>query len=117
MMIEWAVNILAVSGAFFVFVAGLGVFRMPDIYLRIHAATKASSLGIGLLLIALILMNPTAPVIMKSVMMIFFVFLTAPVAAHMLGRAAYLHHTPGWAGTKKDELKDKYASDHSKLDS
>jgi multicomponent Na+:H+ antiporter subunit G len=117
MMIEWLINALALAGAFFVFVAGLGTWRLPDIYLRIHAATKASSLGVGLLLLGIILMEPTLGVIIKSVLMIFFVFLTAPVAAHMISRAAYLHHTPIWDRTKRDELKDKYAADHSRLDS
>lgn len=116
-MTEWIVGALAIIGAFFVFVAGLGVFRLPDIYLRMHAATKASSLGVGLMLVGLIFMEPTVPVIVKSVLMILFVFLTAPIAAHMLGRAAYLHNTKIWERTKVDEMKGKYAKDHSRLDS
>jgi len=117
MMIEWLVNFLALAGAFFVFVAGLGTWRLPDIYLRIHAATKASSLGMGLLLLGIIFMEPSIAVIIKSILMIFFIFLTAPVAAHMISRAAYLHHTPIWNRTRRDELKGKYAEDHSRLDS
>lgn len=117
MMTEWLISGLAIVGAFFVFVAGLGILRLPDIYLRMHAATKASSLGVGLLLVAILLMAPSWPVAIKAMLMIFFVFLTAPVAAHMIGRAAYLHKTAIWKKTRLDEMKNKYADDHSRLDS
>ncbi|MFV0338798.1 MAG: monovalent cation/H(+) antiporter subunit G [Chthoniobacterales bacterium] len=116
-MISWIINILALAGAFFIFVAGLGIFRLSDIFLRMHAATKASSLGLGLLLLALILVVPELGVAIKASLMILFIFLTSPIAAHMIGRAAYFHNTPMADNTKLDELKDKYADDHSKLDS
>ncbi|MFV0414946.1 MAG: monovalent cation/H(+) antiporter subunit G [Chthoniobacterales bacterium] len=116
-MTEWIINILALIGAFFIFVAGLGIFRLPDIFLRMHAATKASSLGLGLLLLALIFVVPEWGVAIKAGLMIFFVFLTSPIAAHMISRAAYFHNTPMADNTKLDELKGKYAKDHSKLDS
>ena len=54
-MIEWLIALLIVSGGFFSFAAGLGVLRLPDVLTRMHASTKAGTLGVGLILTALIL--------------------------------------------------------------
>ena len=82
-----AAGLLAIAGALFVLLAGLGVLRFPDIYARMHAATKASTLGISLvgLATALVLDDGRA----KLGIAVAFIFLTAPSAAHLVGRAAY----------------------------
>ncbi|TLD69158.1 Na+/H+ antiporter subunit G [Phragmitibacter flavus] len=116
-MIEIIASIIALLGALFALVAALGIIRLPDVYTRMHAASKASSFALGLLLLAVIVLHPTLGVIVKSVLSIFFIYLTVPVAAHLIGRAAYLHKVPLDAKTIKDELKGKYSADHQKLDS
>lgn len=110
-------TILAALGAFFVFVAGLGIWRFKDVYMRMHAATKAGSLGLGLLLAAVAVQDPTPTLLIKCAAIIAFIFLTAPIAAHMISRAAYIHKADLCPGTKADALKGKYSADHTELKS
>jgi len=81
--------ICMIAGAFFVAVAALGVLRMPDLYTRMHAATKAGTLGAGLLLVgaALLLRDPW--VTARAVLTVAFIVLTVPVASHLIARAAH----------------------------
>ncbi len=93
-------------GTFLMFLAGLGILRMPDVFTRMHASTKGASLGVAFLLIAASLHFQDLGIITKAILTIAFVFLTAPVAAHILGRAAYRRGTPLWEKTIIDEAKD-----------
>lgn len=79
---------LLLLGAFLTLVAALGLFRLPDLYTRMHAASKAGAAGSGLLLLAVALQSDEAAVWIKCLMAIAFLLLTAPVAAHMLAKAA-----------------------------
>jgi multicomponent Na+:H+ antiporter subunit G len=106
---------IACLGAFFVFVAGLGVWRFKDIYMRMHAATKAGSLGLGMLLLAVAVQDPSPTLVIKCLLIISFIFLTAPIAAHMISRAAYIHQSGLSDKTRFDELAGKYSGDHSDL--
>lgn len=105
-----AVAGLLVLGAFMMFLTGLGIYRMPDVFTRMHAATKASSLGVALLLLAAILVFRDPMVLTKSIVTILFIFLTAPVAAHLLGRAAYVRRTALWQHSVVDEARGKIAA-------
>lgn len=113
---DWVSAVLALLGGFFIFVAGLGVWRFKDIYMRMHAATKAGSLGLGFLLAAIAFQLPTPFVVIKSLLIIGFIFLTAPIAAHMISRASYLHDVPIWRKTRIDELKGKYSREKDTLE-
>jgi multicomponent Na+:H+ antiporter subunit G len=106
----YLVAALLVLGAFMMFLTGLGIYRMPDVFTRMHAATKASSLGVALLLLAAILVFRDPMVLTKSVVTILFIFLTAPVAAHLLGRAAYARRTALWEHSVVDEARGKIAA-------
>lgn len=86
-MITILTSILLLLGGFFGFVAALGVLRFPDFYSRIHAATKASTFGIGFSGIAAALALGSASAWLKMIAVIAFLFLTLPVAAHLLGRS------------------------------
>ena len=101
-------TILMIIGFFFIFIAGIGLLRMPDLYLRMSAATKASTLGLGLILLGAIAYFGELAVASRVVATIIFVFLTAPVSAHMIGRAAYSNGVPLWEETEIDELKGQY---------
>lgn len=112
---EWIAAILLVLGSLFMLLSALGTWRFPDIFTRMHAATKASSFGIGLMLAAGVVYFNDGWTIVQSVLIIVFIFLTAPVAAHMIGRAAYLLKIPLWEKTVIDELQDQYDLKTQKL--
>lgn len=85
-------------------VAALGVLRMPDLFMRMHAATKAGTLGAGLLLLAVALAFSQTGVTVRTLATIAFLLVTAPVAAHVIGRAAYrAERVPLWERTCMDE--------------
>lgn len=94
---------LLILGGFMMFLAGLGLFRMPDIFTRMHASTKGASLGVAILLLGAALAFQDLAVITKALVTITFIFLTAPVAAHLLGRAAYSRNVPLWKKSVIDE--------------
>ncbi len=94
---------LAVGTAFLV-IAGIGVLRLPDVYCRASAATKAATLGIGLILISAALHFGTLAVTTRVIATIAFVLLTSPISAHVICRAAYHTGVPFTEGTIMDEL-------------
>jgi multicomponent Na+:H+ antiporter subunit G len=98
--------VLLVVGASFMLLAGLGVLRLPDLFMRMQAATKASTLGVGCLLLGVALHFQDLTVATRAVLVIAFFFLTAPVSAHVIARAAYAVGVPLWEGTITDELRD-----------
>lgn len=94
-----------VSGTFFMFVAALGVLRMPDVLMRMHATTKASTLGVMFLIAAVSLHFQTAGVVARGFLIILFFLMTAPIAAQVIGRAAYLSGVTLWDQTVIDEYR------------
>ena len=103
-MIEILTAFFVVAGSLFAFIAGLGVLRLPDVLIRMHASTKAGTLGCGLVLVAVAVHFGEGGIVARAVAAIVFLMLTAPVAAHMIGRAAYRTGVPLWKGTVIDEL-------------
>jgi multicomponent Na+:H+ antiporter subunit G len=104
--------ILIVLGVFFVFLAGVGLLRMPDMFLRMSTATKASTLGLGLILMGTAVFFWELGITSRAIATSIFVLLTAPVSAHMIGRAAYSDGVPLWDKTKQDDLKEYYETNH-----
>lgn len=80
---------LVVLGALFGALAGLGVLRLPDLYTRMHAASKAGAVGAGLALLAVAVVGLDGSVALRAVLGILFLLLTTPISAHLLARAAY----------------------------
>jgi multicomponent Na+:H+ antiporter subunit G len=107
-MIEIISGIIILLGSFFILISAIGIIRMPDLFTRMSATTKASTLGVGLVLLGTALFWQDIGISSRSIIIIIFLFLTAPVAAHIIGRAAYFDKVPLWNKTKVDELKDKY---------
>ncbi|MCA9966866.1 MAG: monovalent cation/H(+) antiporter subunit G [Anaerolineales bacterium] len=95
-------------GVFFIVLAGIGLVRMPDMYLRMSASTKASTLGLGFIVLGTAVYFNELSVTSRALAIIFFMFLTAPVSAHMIGRAGYSDGVPLWERTQLDELRGKY---------
>lgn len=91
-MIDIAVDVvtavLLVAGTAFTFVAAVGLFRMRDVYGRIHVATKPATLGVALTLTAAMLQAPFGAMTTKLLVALAFQFWSIPAASHMLGRAA-----------------------------
>lgn len=84
---EIITGVIAIAGAGLIALAGVGVLRMPDLYARMHAATKASTLGIGLVAASgAVGIHGAAPKVLLAAVSI---FITAPSAAHLIGRGAY----------------------------
>ncbi len=103
-------NILAgvfvVMGALFALVASIGILRLPDFYTRIHAASKAGTVGSVLALIALAIVSVQTAEVLRAIAAIVFFFLTAPISAHLLGKAAYSAGYRMWSGSVMDEMED-----------
>ncbi|GIG41445.1 monovalent cation/H(+) antiporter subunit G [Cellulomonas phragmiteti] len=77
------------GGAFFAFAAGMGALRFPDLLSRMHAGTKPQVLGLVLVLVGLALRLREGGAVWALVLVAVFQMLTAPVAAHMVGRAGF----------------------------
>ena len=99
---DWLIGVLFLLGGFFAFVAGLGVLRLPDVLTRMHASTKAGTLGSALILAGAALHFDDFAYTTKAILAILFILLTAPVAGHMIGRAAVRTGVPMWTGDPKD---------------
>lgn len=100
------IAILIVLGAAFAFIAALGVHRMPDFYMRMHAATKAGSFGALLLLLGAALYFGTLRGAVTSIAVIVFFYSTTPVAAQTLAESAYRRGIKMWDRSKTDLLKE-----------
>jgi multicomponent Na+:H+ antiporter subunit G len=107
-MSEIVSGALLMIGTGFLLVAAIGVIRMPDLFTRMQAATKGATLGISCVLLSVAFSVDDFGVAARALLTIAFFVLTAPVAAHMIGRAAYFVRVPLWEGTLADELRGHY---------
>ncbi|MBN2885476.1 MAG: Na+/H+ antiporter subunit G, partial [Chromatiaceae bacterium] len=90
MLLEVALSLLILLGALLTFIGSLGLMRLPDFYSRLHGPTKATTLGVGSLLLASALYFSTrgAGLSLHEALVTLFLFITAPVSAHLLAKAA-----------------------------
>ncbi|HUP48785.1 MAG TPA: monovalent cation/H(+) antiporter subunit G [Thermoanaerobaculia bacterium] len=98
------INFFLLLGSAFLLLAALGVTRMPDFYMRMSSSSKAVTLGAGCLAIGLALHMDDPGVTTRAILLMLLFFLKAPVAAHMLGRAAYMSGVPLSDKTFVDEM-------------
>ncbi len=111
---EVIASLLLFIGAALMLLAAVGAIRLPDLLTRMHATTKAGALGAALTIAGAAVHFADPGVTARAAAVIAFIFLTAPVAAHLIGRAGYFVGVPLWKGTIKDELKPHYdAGNHS----
>ncbi|RWZ60000.1 Na+/H+ antiporter subunit G [Halobacillus fulvus] len=96
-------------GTFFIISGSIGILRFPDVYTRLHAATKSATLGVsGIMIGAFLFLYVEHDIVSGKLLLgILFVLLTAPVSGHMIGRAAYRSGVPLW----EDSIKDEYAKE------
>jgi multicomponent K+:H+ antiporter subunit G len=107
-LIEWTAAAVIVIAAFFLLVGAIGLVRLPDFYMRLHAPTKASTLGVGGVLIASMLVAAAQgrPGI-AELLITLFVFVTAPVSANLLAQAALHLKLPSRAPTPGDAVPER----------
>lgn len=101
-MIKIIISILILLGAFFILIAAIGILRFKDLYGRLHATTKATSFGILLVLIGVSLFFNVYPVYVKSLLIIVFIYLTAPLAAHSIAKTFSAKSDPPEQSSKNE---------------
>lgn len=81
-------TVLLLTGAFFVVVGGVGIFRLPDFYTRLHGGGITDTLGTGLILLGLTFQSGLSLDTVKLIMIALFLFVTGPTSCHALAQAA-----------------------------
>lgn len=104
----WSVALLVLLGTFFNLVTAIGVVRLPDVYTRMHASTKAGTLGVGCTVLGVAMHFQSLGTATLALLVIAFLFLTAPVSGHLIGRASYFYGPAKWDRTAFDDLEGKY---------
>jgi len=89
-MSEWILACLLLLGALFTLIGSIGLLKLPDFYMRLHGPTKASTLGVGAILIASAIHFSLSAdgVSLHEILITLFLFITAPVSAHLMAKAA-----------------------------
>ncbi len=109
---EIMIAVCLLIGTFFIVVTAIGLLRLPDIFCRMHAAGKAGTLGIVMVILGAIIFfaidHPN--VAFRGFLAIFFQFLTTPAATHLLARASYVREYPLSERTTVDELQQHMPS-------
>jgi len=88
-VLQYFAAVAVLAGAVFGLLAAIGIVRLPDLYTRLHAASKAGAVGTGLILIAVAMISTDGSVMLRAILGIIFLLLSTPIAAHLLARAAY----------------------------
>lgn len=114
-MSDFLIIALSSVGLIAILVAAIGIVRMPDFYLRLSVTVKAATLGNGLLLLSAAIYFNEISVGSKAIAIIFFLLITAPISAHMIGRTSYFIGTKLWENSVLDELAGKYEKDTHEL--
>ena len=104
---EWIAILLILFGSIVSVISALGLIRLPDVYTRSHAASKSSTLAVLVSLLGAFIYfwEDDGFVSIRLILGIIFVFITAPVAGHLICRAAYRARVPLTEGSGDDELK------------
>jgi multicomponent Na+:H+ antiporter subunit G len=95
-------------GAIFTFIAALGVVRLPDLFMRMHANTKSATLGVGFIMLGAAVYFGDITVTTRALAVVLFLIITAPISSHLLARAAYFSGIPLWEKTLSDDLRGHY---------
>jgi len=98
--------IFVLTGSAMTVFAGIGIWRLPDVFIRMHAATKVGTLGSGLIMAGVAVHFEDPGVVVRCVLIVFFLLLTAPIGAHMIGRAALRIGIVPWQPKAEDKPRD-----------
>ncbi len=105
-MIELASAAVIIIGVLFILISAIGVVRLPDFYIRVSAITKAATLGVACIMVGVAIYFNDVDVALKASAIFVFLLITSPIAAHIIGRAAYEDGVPLWKKTAFDEFRD-----------
>jgi multicomponent Na+:H+ antiporter subunit G len=105
-MIEIISAIVIILGVLFVVIGAVGLIRLPDFYIRISAITKAATLGVACIMIGVALNYNEISIAIKAFAVVLFLLITSPIAAHIIGRAAYDGGVPLWKKTEINEYEE-----------
>ena len=105
-MSETITGLLILLGGASAVIGALGLVRMPDVLIRMHASTKIGTLACGLIMAACAVYFGTSEIITRAVAVVLFLLLTAPIGAHMIGRSVISTGVPLWKndGIGEDKL-------------
>lgn len=105
---DYLLSLLIITGAAFTFIGSLGLLRLKDFYTRLHGPTKATTLGVGCILLAsaVYFSFHGDALSLHEILVTLFLFVTAPVSAHLLAKAALYLHLKPQLGTRADPLAD-----------
>lgn len=110
-MSEEITAILIILGSVFAVIGGIGLVRLPDVLIRMHASTKIGTLSCGLIMAAAAVHFGTADIIIRAIAVFLFLILTAPIAAHMIGRAAVSTGVPLWKNERvRKDVPDPFGT-------
>jgi multicomponent Na+:H+ antiporter subunit G len=96
-----------ITGALFSLISAVGIVKFPDVFTRMHASAKAGTLGAACILTSAAIYFRDGVVALEVSIIIVFLVLTTPVAAHMISRVAYRVGVPLWKGSVMDEPRDR----------
>jgi len=116
-MTDVLIMIFSGLGVLFILIASVGIVRMPDFFLRLSVTVKATTLGIGFILLSTVVFFGDLSVATKALAIVLFLFITSPVGAQLLGRVSYFTGTKLWKNSVLDDLKGKYHPETHVLDS
>ena len=103
-------GILVVIGSLFTLVASLGLLRLPDVYTRMHAASKAGTMGSCVVLLALAVAAGDWSISARALVGIAFFLLTVPISSHLLAKAAHAAGYPADDVTVRDDIAENTVS-------
>jgi multicomponent Na+:H+ antiporter subunit G len=108
-IIRFIIGFLLIAGSFLTLVTAFGLIRLPDVYTRNHAASKSATLGVMCILLGtfLFFFLEEGHFNSRLILGIIFIFITAPVAGHLISRAAYNSGVALWEKSVRDDLKEK----------
>jgi len=99
-----ATGVLLIVGALFTLTAAVGILRLPDLYTRMHAASKAGTMGSCVMLLALAFAAADPAIVARALAGIVFFLLTVPISSHLLAKAAHFAGYPLAQVTARDDL-------------
>lgn len=101
---DYLLSLLIITGAVFTFIGSLGLLRLKDFYTRLHGPTKATTLGVGSILLASAVYFSfySEALSVHEILVTLFLFVTAPVSAHLLAKAALYLQLKPQSGTRTD---------------
>ncbi|MDU8944833.1 monovalent cation/H(+) antiporter subunit G [Ovoidimarina sediminis] len=104
---------LLILGGVFTVLAGVGIVKLPDVFIRMHAATKVGTLGSGLIMAGTAVHFGDVAVIIRCMLIVVFLLLTAPIGAHMIGRAALRIGVVPWGLNNRERERDQGTQESS----